>query len=172
MDDIVSQIQERYAKAVAKVDKAEKALESARSEVTDLQAAIRVIESLSPSLSSGPRSNVSDSMVERQQNIVSILGVGPDKGLEPKELHAEYAVVFDGNLTLDTFRTTIWRMKDKAYDSGGSRWTVQNENGRYWKRPAATADDENPFAQYATTIERTAPNLSAWDDDVDSEEPF
>lgn len=170
MTDLLSQIQERYAKAVAKVDRAEKALESARSELADLEAAKRVIDSLSaPTVSESLKSAVSETMAVRQHNIIGILGEGAQNGVEPKELHAVYALNFDASLSLDTFRTTIWRMKDKPFTVDDVRWTVQNDDGRYWKERERSEADENPFSQYATT--NPGGDHSKWDFD-DPEVPF
>lgn len=142
MADITSQIKELYAKAAAKVERAEKALDAARSELADLEAALRVIESLTPTGSmEATKVRAADAMAERHANILHILPEGPENGLEPKELHSHFSIIYGSDLSLDTFRTTIWRMKDKAFRAeDGGEWIVKNTDGRYWKRHASPND--------------------------------
>lgn len=149
MDNIIQQVKERYAKALAKVERAEKALDSARSELLDIEAAIRVIDSLS-GVEVGNKRN--DGVPERQFNIVRMLREGRENGEEPKVLHGRFSLFYDGDLGLDTFRTTIWRMKDKAFVLDNDGWLVRNDEGRYWKEVMSDVHDvelENPLSEYA-----------------------
>ena len=78
-------------------------------------------------------------------------------------------MLFDSELSLDTFRTTIWRMKDKEYAVSGDTWTVKNDGGRYWKISTDIARGvSDPFADYGNSASKTS--SPAWDEDP--EVPF
>lgn len=138
MDDILEQLKDRHAKARVKVDRAEKALDSARSELSDVETALRVLQEMRGiGSSSGPKVGASEAVAERQTNIVKVLKEGQISALEPKELYAHYTLSFGEDVSLETFRTTIWRMRDRGpFDVNGVFWTVQNDDGRYWKERA------------------------------------
>lgn len=143
MDDIIELVRVRHAKAVAKVERAKKALDSARSELADIEAALRVLGGISSNGDSdSAKSGPSDAVAERQQNIIKLL---PDSapGVEPKELHSRYEFHFAEDISLDTFRTTIWRMKkdERRFAFEGDEWTVENAEGRYWRERVRDLDD-------------------------------
>lgn len=138
MDDVLNIIRERQQRAIAKIERAEKALEAARAELSDVEAAFRVVSDITGSpQSTGPATNKaspSDTVTERQANIVSLLGNGRDRGIEPKDLYAKYCAETGDDISIDTFRTTIWRMqKAGTFPADNQKWTVHSENGRYWK---------------------------------------
>ncbi|MFO6429122.1 hypothetical protein ACLBKT_03420 [Erythrobacter sp. W302b] len=135
MNDILEQLKDRHAKAKARLEKAEKALESARSEFSDIETALRVLQEMQGiGASGGVKSVATEVVAERQSNILKVLREGRNSALEPKELYVYYSLTFGDDVSLDTFRTTIWRMKDRGpFADGETRWTVENEDGRYWK---------------------------------------
>ena len=69
----------------------------------------------------------------RQLDIVQLLGVGREKGKPPADLYASYNLVGAEDITIDTFRTTIWRMKDKVFETAGAVYVVHGDGGVYWK---------------------------------------
>jgi hypothetical protein len=132
MDNIVTLLEDRLAKAKAKVDRCSKALEQARTEMADVEAAMRVFANLQGDGASTPRALPSTVVAERQQNILTILrDVPPHEGDAPIELHAAYTMVFDDDVNIDTFRTTIWRMADKDFEFEGHQWRVMRVEGKY-----------------------------------------
>ncbi|MBP6362115.1 MAG: hypothetical protein KA329_01170 [Novosphingobium sp.] len=148
MTGIIEQLKERHAKAKAKVERAEKALESARSEFSDIDTAMRVLAEMQGGGTQGQgRGNASEAVAERQANILKILREGRFSALEPKELHARYSLTFGDEVSLDTFRTTIWRMKDRGpYTDGSESWIVDNDEGRYWKERVAPVEFDDILA--------------------------
>jgi len=143
MDMVIRQLQDRLSRARARAEKAEKLLETAKSEVSDLQAAIRVLTSLEAGEADSkgdPRRVVAtDAVAARQTNILQILPLGEENGKEPKVLHEFYQLQFpDDDLGLDVLRTTLWRMKIRRqeFKSPSGLWRVCSANGRYWKREA------------------------------------
>lgn len=138
MNSVVQQIEARRTKLLAKVEKAEKALESARSELADTDAALRVLANIADdSGTSEAKGQQSDAVSERQANILHILPEDADAGLEPKVLHAKYCFNFPiDDVSLDVLRTTVWRMKDRGnlHTQDGRLWSVDSDQGRYWKK--------------------------------------
>lgn len=133
MDDAVRLIRDRLAKAEVRATKAEKAWEAAKNEVGDLQTALRVLLGLtgeSPGLNAA-----SAPVADRQVQIVRLLRVGEERSQAPAEIFDNYKLFATEDIAIDTFRTTIWRMKDKAFHDGDDLWLIQGENGRYWKVP-------------------------------------
>lgn len=142
MDDILAQVKERYEKARAKAEKAEKALDSARSELSDIETTLRVLQEMAGATNPNPaKGGPSEAVAERQANILSILGESQKTAVEPKELHGKYSIQFGEDVSLDTFRTTIWRMRERGpFQHQGMYWRVVNFDGRYWKEPTSEAE--------------------------------
>ena len=134
MDDAIALIQERLTKAEVKAARAEKAWESAKSEVSDLTTALRVMTELSGGDSAAV--GQSSSTADRQVAITNLLKVGEEEGRAPADLFEAYREEVGDGINLETFRTTIWRMKDKAVHVGSDVWFVKGANGQYWKIPA------------------------------------
>lgn len=161
MDNIIEQLRDRAARVAAKVEKAKKALEAAVSELADVEAAIRVIEDMQ---GGGGRVGVSDVVAERQANILKIMDSVRASASEPKELFSRYVTQFGDDITLDTFRTTLWRMKGKGpFHEGGEQWSVENQAGRYWKEKAilALSDFDEMFDEEARHKENEAASENA-----------
>lgn len=193
MQEAVTLLRDKAAKAELKVQRAEKALESARTELSDLQTALRVLETLSgesggPSPSSGPSAPVA----ERQSEILKLLGVGQKQGHSPAELFTSYESVAKEGITIETFRTTVWRMKDREFGD----FVVRGDDGVYWKEwlvePAKPAPPPippaplpvpprpappppplpNDDAWHAAGVHNVPPSGGGFADDLDGDIPF
>jgi hypothetical protein len=166
MKEALSLIQERLAKAEARASRAEKAWESAKAEVTDLRTALRVMSELSgdsPAASSGTVSTW-----DRQQAIVALLAPGQEHGKSPADLFEKYKAQSDEDINIDTFRTTIWRMKDHTYTDMFGMWTVKGDSGSYWKVPSSMNAVQHQHAQRVAE----PPAVSASDFEFDDDAPF
>jgi hypothetical protein len=133
MIDHIAILKERLAKAESKEIRAAKALESAKNEASDIRTALRVLGEISGESTEPSRPSGVTSTGHRQQEIANILGVGPVNGRSPMDLFGAYELMGSDDINLDTFRTTIWRMRDKSYVCDGSEYVVQSDDGRYWK---------------------------------------
>jgi hypothetical protein len=160
MQDAISLLKERLERAEAKASRAEKAWESAKKEAVDLATAYRVMRELSGESSSGTISTG-----DRQATILDLLRVGEEMGQSPAELFERYRRASAEEISIDTFRTTIWRMKDNAYLEGSGLWVVRGDSGSYWKEPASWNARESAKASASQTLES-----AEIDDDDDS--PF
>jgi len=76
------------------------------------------------------------STFNRQQEIADLLGVGSQNSRSPVELFETYDESGMDDINIDTFRTTIWRMKGKTYTCGDREYEIDSADGRYWKKPA------------------------------------
>lgn len=132
MSDAISMLRERVAKAEAKVQRSQKALESARSELADLHTTLRVmaditgesvLQSASGAIAAG----------SRQFHILQLLGTGIGRSKAPAEIFEAYNLIGDEDINADTFRTTIWRMKGKRFKVDAETFTVRSDGGHYWK---------------------------------------
>ena len=140
MTDHVKLISERIAKAEARVVRHKKSLETAEIELSELQIALRVLGGLSDERDSNT-GGVS-STLGRQRDIVRLMGVGRENAQPPAEIYAEYLKNCDENISIDTFRTTIWRMKGKSFAVNVTTYIVCNDEGVYWiERRGASLDD-------------------------------
>lgn len=132
VSDAISLIRDRLTKAEAKVSKHEKALESARSEVTDLQTALRVMADITgESVSAGKGGSAS--IGARQMTILQSLGTGMERSKPPADIFVEYKMSDGDDISADTFRTTIWRMKNKTFAVNDEAFVVRAQEGMYWK---------------------------------------
>ena len=132
MTDHMAILKERIERAETKVQRLQKSLEASESELSDLMTALRVIEGIN----SAPDANASatTSTMARQLEIVKLLGVGRERGSAPADLYAAFIRAGTEDITIDTFRTTIWRMKDKSFDlEDGAVVAVHGDAGVYWK---------------------------------------
>lgn len=157
MKEAIQALRERIEKAEAKAARAEKALESARVELGDLQTALRVLEDISGvSSSASTAASQNDTVSKRQAAILLVMGFGPKEGRSPAELHSAYTAASQDDISMDTFRTTVWRMKDKLFEANGENVTVRGESGSYWKERAVLALDD--FDQMFADDERHKEN--------------
>lgn len=142
MTDHLSILRDRIEKAESKVRRYQKSLETAESELSDLETALRVFEGIA----NGGDSNGAGtpSTMGRQLEILRLLTVGREKSQAPAELYKTYTYVGSEDITIDTFRTTIWRMKDKVFDADGSEWVVHGDSGNYWKEPLEEPERDPP----------------------------
>ncbi len=124
-------LRDRVERARTKVQRLEKSLESAGLELSDLMTALRVIEGIE--LDGDSNAAGTHSTSDRQNSIVRLLGVGLKNARAPADLYAAYCQSGGEDITIDTFRTTIWRMKGKAFLLDDTLWEVSAGNGMYWK---------------------------------------
>lgn len=167
MNDPVALLRERVAKAEAKLIRAEKSVESARTELTEFQTALRVMEGLIGE--SASVSAPSTSTAPRQSHILSLLSDQPSRAKPPADLFESYAFLGAEEITLDTFRTTIWRMKNKTFDTPNGTVTVRGSDDGYWKERSRAAEDQPaqvpPPAPPSTSSSWGDPDERATDDD-------
>lgn len=138
MTALLSDLEARLAKARAKVERGEKALESARLELADLETAHRVIKAMADESTALKTSNSPASMSNRQRDILSLLYDGRENSQAPAQIFEGYKLIGDGDISLDTFRTTVWRMADNDFLADGNLFRVLRDNGRYWKEKQAS----------------------------------
>lgn len=132
-------IKDRKAKAEAKVARAEKALESAIKELTDVAAAERVFaeitgESVDPKPTEG---NVS----ARDVTITRLIPAERAEALSPAELLPIYIAETHDTIGLEAFRTAVWRLLKKVIPGEAKTWVVKADGGKYWREPFPTPDD-------------------------------
>jgi hypothetical protein len=89
------------------------------------------------------------------------LGIGSENRKSPLELFDAYKSVGSDDINIDTFRTTIWRMKGKVYRLEDVEWRVEGDEGHYWRQfvnlhaqfatPSGIVENAagGPFAQFA-----------------------
>lgn len=169
MDDPVSLIKERLAKSEAKEARAEKAWQAAKNETAEFRTALKVMMELTGAAPASAPSGSAASIAERQKIIVQLLQVGEEDAQAPADLFESYKLLADEEINIDTFRTTIWRMKDRHYDIGWDTWLVKGATGGYWKLPG-TLDTrkrhEGAVAAAEAEVDRTIRGY-AEDDDND-----
>lgn len=156
MSDALATIRDRLGKAQAKAARAEKAWEAAKAEAQDLQTALRVMSEIM-----GEPPTIQASSTQNRQILISrLLQVGEENGKSPADIFDEFSAAASENISTDTFRTTIWRMKDNAVSDGQNMWLIKGDNGRYWKLPATWNTTNRQ-----TEAERIASKWGASDDD-------
>lgn len=140
MNNVMSVLKDRRAKAEAKVTRATKALESAKKDLADVLAAERVMAEItgeSVDQKSGPSLNT-----QRDRDIAKLLGTSENDALSPVLLYPIYQEATGDQINLEAFRTAVWRLKNKTVEGEQKSWTVRAENGRYWREPAGLAIDD------------------------------
>ena len=155
MTDHLSILRDRIEKADSKVQRYKKSLETAESELSDLITALRVLEGIT----NGGDSNGSGTpaTMGRQLEILRMLSVGRDEAQSPADLYKTYSDVGSEDIAIDTFRTTIWRMKDKTFEADGSVWGVHGDSGNYWKELLREVVPNDPIAVERLPWERRDP---------------
>ena len=166
MTDTLVILKERIAKAEAKAVRARKSLENAEKELSDLTTTLRVMRELAGESEISDSPNGSVAVSARQQQIIDLLNVGFDNSVSPVELFRAYSAQHDDNISIDTFRTTLWRMKKEKREIpvGTQNYRVESDGGRYWKAPLISPsplDNPPPWAQ----IQRPLPRNDFGDDD-------
>lgn len=173
MTDHVAIIKGKIEKAESRVLRYRKSLESAESELRDLHTALRVLEGIASGVE-GVASSVPSTM-GRQLEILRLLTVGREKGQPPADLYKSYIRLGGEDITIDTFRTTIWRMKDRVFEMHGAQWVVHGDGGNYWREPLEEPERDPPEADRQPG---GASESFPWDDDYvapwenDEESPF
>lgn len=142
MNETLAILRERLAKAESRVLRTEKALETARAELSDLQTALRVMEGITGEAATGSSASSSVTMSDRQSTIVQLLDVGQENGSPPADLFKAYTERSGEEISIDTFRTTIWRMKGAFFKVEGRTFLVHGDNGVYWKEAAVDMTGE------------------------------
>jgi len=140
MTDSLAILKEHVHKAEAKVSRYSKSLEAAKKELADLQTTLRVMAEISGEPKSVGHVAASVNPSSRQQEIADILGVGRQNGKSPQNLFDIFTRASNDDVNIDTFRTTIWRMKGRTYKCDGQDFLVMSVNGEYWKQPASPDD--------------------------------
>lgn len=148
MTDHIAILKDRIEKAKAKVQRYQKSLETAKSELSDLETTLRVLEGIANDGDSNGAGT--SSTMSRQLDIVRLLTVGREKGQPPADLYKSYCLIGGEDITIDTFRTTIWRMKDRVFETDGSEWVVHGDSGNYWKEPLEEPEPEAPEFETAS----------------------
>lgn len=146
MQDVLAALKDRRAKAEARIARARKALEIAKKELDDLEAAERVISAISGESLGIPAapSNIS----ERDRTMTKLLATDASAAQAPAELHAIYIEETGDDINLDAFRTALWRLQKKAVRGESRDWLVRSEGGRYWREPidvTASEDESSPI---------------------------
>lgn len=150
MTDTITLLKDRLHKAESKVARYEKSLETAKNELLDIQTTLRVLGEISGESTLESLSTKQSSVGERQLEILDLIPEGQDKAAKPVGLYELFKDSYGEDVNIDTFRTTIWRMKGHQFDRSGTVWFVSSDNGRYWKVPMAE-ENETPEAK-ATSV--------------------
>ena len=153
MLDPLSIARDRLAKAESRVQRLEKQLEGARAERDDLQTTVRVMAEITgETAADGPVAEIQG----RQKDILRLLPDEPAKGAAPAALYDMYKLICDEDITLDTFRTTTWRMKGNVFVlPHHGRYLVKANDGKYWKE--AIAKEEASDAQTSEASKKLGP---------------
>jgi len=146
MTDTTSILKERLVKAEAKVSRYEKTLETAKNDLNDIRTTLKVLGQIEGESSSESVPSKPTPVGGRQLDILSILSDGSQNSQQPVDLYETYKLIGRDEINIDTFRTTVWRMKDKSFVMAGEEWVVCSDNGRYWKESNAVQENEAPEA--------------------------
>ena len=153
MTTLITEIEGRLSKARTKVERCEKALDSARSELSDLETTHRVIKSMSGESGAAKSLSSPPSVSTRQADILLLLPEGREKSQPPAYIFEGYKLIGDADISLDTFRTTIWRMADGTFPVGDDDYRVFRDGGRYWKEkqlsPPSASEGSEEFGRVA-----------------------
>jgi hypothetical protein len=139
MQDVMSMLKDRRAKAEGKVMRAIKALETAKKELADLLAAERVMaditgESIESKSDGAPLS-------DRDRLIMNLLNGDATQAISPADLYPIYVEATRDSINLEAFRTAVWRLQKKVIRDAGVSWQVRAANGRYWREPISETDE-------------------------------
>jgi hypothetical protein len=170
MDDPIALIKERLAKAEAKEARAEKVWEAAKVETAEFRTALKVMMEITGESATQTATTPSANVAERQLTIVRLLRVGDAVGAAPADIYEMYKLLATEEISIDTFRTTIWRMKDVDFCDGADLWLVKGDNGRYWKVPGTFETRQRHEQSVAVFAE--ANRAKAFADADDDDTPF
>lgn len=140
MYDVMTALKDRRAKAEAKLARATKALETARKELLDIDAAERVFATIT---GESPSATAASGMAsDRDLIITRLLAATAEGARTPAELHPIYVGETDDSINLDAFRTALWRLQKKIVRGKESDWVVRSEGGRYWREAVTDSADD------------------------------
>lgn len=163
MVDHIALLKERLTKCETKVSRYRKTLETAENELVEVKIALRVLGEISGESPDAVKTEGTSSTANRQQEIADLLGVGRQQGKSPMELYDAYGLFGEDEINLETFRTTIWRMKGRKYVKDGISYIVRSGDGRYWKESVGRVDPL-PVADTELTPQ---PEFDPFEDDPD-----
>lgn len=150
MTTLLNDLEARAEKARSKVERCEKALEAARLELSEFETALRVVRNMS---GESPGVGVPASVSTRQRDILSVLYEGRENSQAPAQAFEGYKLIGDVGISLDTFRTTLWRMADNEFVVNGDQYRVFREDSRYWKQkqlsPPSASEGSAEFGRVA-----------------------
>lgn len=138
--DVMAALKDRRAKAEAKLARATKALETARKELLDIDAAERVFATITGESVSG--ASVSGVGSDRDRVMTRLLSASREGARTPAELHPIYVEETADGINLDAFRTALWRLQKKIIRGEELDWVVRSEAGRYWREAVTDASDD------------------------------
>lgn len=81
---------------------------------------------------------VSSEVSARQDFILRELPISEASARNPADIYAKFvAETGDRETTIETFRTTVWRMKSRnPFQFEGKQYCVMHSDAGYWKEPA------------------------------------
>lgn len=136
-------LKDRRAKAESKLARAAKALELAKKELADLQAAERVMAEITGE--SPDTRAATNTISDRDKEIAKLLEVGSEAAISPVDLYPRYLDATGDKINLDAFRTALWRLQKKAIQGDERLWIVRSDSGKYWREAASNTDDFDEF---------------------------
>ena len=78
---------------------------------------------------------------------------GKENSQGPAQAFEGYKLIGDSEISLDTFRTTLWRMADNNFYIDGNLFRVFRDTGRYWKEkqlsPPSASEGSAEFGRVA-----------------------
>jgi hypothetical protein len=137
MSETISLLKEKLERANAKISRYERSLKAAEIERSDIETTLRVLGELSGESDDKASAESGAVVSQRQHNILRIMPVGKENGQSPLDLHMMYTAIF-GEISIDVFRTTIWRMAKSSQ--------LCSEHGKYWKAEQLSKENEPPMA--------------------------
>lgn len=140
MQDVMAALKDRRAKAEAKLVRATKALETARKELLDIDAAERVFATIT-GVSILPQA-LPGTGSERDKAMTRLLGTSSTEAHSPAELHPIYIAETNDTINLDAFRTALWRLQKKVVTGNEKDWIVRSDGGRYWRESFSKSTDD------------------------------
>lgn len=92
------------------------------------------------------------------------MGEGRVNAKSPADLYSTFVFFEHEDIAIDTFRTTLWRMKGRTFKVGEVVYEVEGDDGTYWKVQQGKPDA-------APQMSGKSARISDWIND-DSEVPF
>ncbi len=172
MTNTIKLLKERQNKAQTKVARYEKTLETAKNELSDINTTLRILGEIEGVSDSESDKKSVTSVGERQNNLLFLIADGQDRATQPAEIYETYKVLYGEEINIDTFRTTIWRMKGKTFLHEGKKWRVHSNNGHYWKVEITTIDNETSVKNIILDEPNHYNNNTSQHHDLEDDVPF